>query len=230
MCFYEYDKELDTEAFEDLFAKFLRLDNEKIKQVFNDKCRWALNKDLTDFVLNVFECYFTLGTGEQLVPAKMLREYFLSNKNLVSIIARKYKLLEYIKCDTSEPNYVFDYDYDSSANGHQFIVNIIYLLLYTIYDITKDINNVLQIVRMFVDLVDTESIDKYKLAYKSLGDYLKDNYNSESNFLTFTDIYKLIGFEPNCRFWEYCYLLENYGFYIYKIDFDNKKAYFKIQY
>lgn len=36
--FYEFNEETDTEAFNDLFEKYLNSDNEKIKQVFNDKC------------------------------------------------------------------------------------------------------------------------------------------------------------------------------------------------
>lgn len=226
--FYEYNEDADTEIFDDLFSKYLSSNDEKIKQVINKKCFYELSKDVTDFISNVFVDYFTLGIEGQLVPAKMLSEYFLSEKNLVNIIAKKYKLLDYIKCDRNEFNYTFDYDYDNNPNGHQFVVNIIYLLLYTINDVTKDINDVLQIVKKFVDLVDNEPIDKYELAYKALGDYLKNNY--EINFITFSDIYKIIGFEADCRFWEYYYLLENYGFYVSQIDFNNKRVYYKIQY
>ena len=104
-------------------------------------------------------------------------------------------------------------------------------VLYDIFLKTKNYNDIIQIVRNFICETDTteKDISKINEKYKKLGEYLKskDKYDVEE-YISFEEAENAIGEKLDYKFFRYTNFLHDYGYYIIKVDFKNKRLYLDI--
>lgn len=227
---------------EDLFIKHLKSDNNYILQALIDSSytdnaqnnrKYDCNFDMANagdkllkFVLNdyLFELY-----NESMVELTYRENFYLTDKQLIEIIAKKYNLLDYIKCsDEVRKNASYSY-----TENNIFIVKAVKAVLYAIFLKTRNYNEIMHIVRDFILNTDTsyKNMDKIDEKYKKLGQYLKskDKYDVEE-FITFEEAEKAIEDTLDYQFFRFTNFFHDYGYYITKVDFQNKLLYLDICY
>jgi len=244
IAFYELKvDEYYTPILEDLFIKHLNNEqNRFLKQALTDfsyvdnpeKFRiYDCNFDMANagdrlmkFVLNayLYETY-----NDSMVELTYQEKHYLLDKQLVEIIAKKYNLLDFIKCSEKvreKASYVYSED-------TVFIAKAVKAILYAIFLYTKNYNEIEQIVRDFILKTDTceQNMDRIQEKYKKLGEYLKskDKYDVEE-FITFEEAEKVIEDTLDYQFFRFTNFFHDYGYYITKVDFENKRLYLDICY
>lgn len=227
---------------EDLFLKHLKNNDSYMLQAFTDSSysdypenhrRYDCNFDMANagdrllkFALNdyLFELY-----NESMVELTYREKHYLTDKQLVEIIAKKYNLIDYIKCSDAQKK---DASYEFSEKT-LYLAKAVKAILYAIFKKTKNINEIMQIVHNFILETDTgrKNMDKIDEKYKKLGKYLKskDKYDVQE-YITFEEVEKAIEDTLDYQFFKYTSLFHDYGYYITKVDFNKKIMWLDICY
>lgn len=153
----------------DLFEYWLNKENDScwIKRALTDKSyrnkakrenlsQIKINKDLAtygDAVIKLAYLELFLDKEKQLTEKKSKVE---SDTFLVSKIARRYKMLDYIKKDDTNNELPNSYDYDSfqskNHNRCKYIATAVEALIGAIYKETKDLNKIVELLNKWINL------------------------------------------------------------------------------
>ena len=235
IAFYELESE-EVEIFEDLFSKYLSMDNKFIKRALTHHSSPNLyrgyehNSDmayaggiLLEFVKSnhLFDFY-----NDAMVPLQYFTSHILTDDTLCSNIAKKYDLIKYLDCDQS----ALPADY-SPKNA--ILSDTLKALLFAIYSINLDISEIVEIVREWIFATDTlgPAMPAIRNQYKTLAEYLKkqDPYDVVE-FITFAEVEKIIKQPLDYPFFYFTNIFTDFGYRINKVDFENQKIYLDICY
>lgn len=232
--FYKLDKDSQKEIFEDLFEMYLNLDNRYIKRAL---------RDISKPEYREYECNFDMVVaGDKLmefaiadylydyvdismVSISYFIDYFLTDQQLSTEIAKKYNLLNYIICDDKQK--------PQEYTNHPILSNTIKALLYAIYLCTNSYDVICEIVRNFISLTDNsgKNYDKIRKKYQKLANYLrnKNKYDVQEK-ISFRKVERIIKEKIDYQFFYYPSILCDYGYRITKVDFKKRQIYLDISY
>ena len=109
-----------------------------------------------DAILKLAFCKILFDAGVSNITVE--KQKYESDEAFVKIIARHYKLLEYIKFDEDDSNIPQNYDYLTKPNGkspHKYIATVVEALVAAYYlDNSKNFSLVLEVAREWKRLID----------------------------------------------------------------------------
>lgn len=244
ISFYTKDKDLDKTIFKDLFEEYLTKDNDLIRYSltnisyfkYEKNIEYKSNFDIKSLGKSLFEfalkdSVFNI-TNESLIPSELLCKDILTEKELVEIIAKKYSLWEHILYNKNDKTILTDYVFRSTNDkGNGILVDAIYSMFFAIFELTNNFNNIREIIRNFIFITKPFSNENNaENEYKNLSNYITKKQLNSGDYLTFEEIEKVINKKINSNFLYFTYMLEKYGYYIQKFDFENKLVYIGIVY
>ena len=240
IVFYEYDEKTHEEIFEDLFLKYLQSDNKYIKRALTDGSYACLKNCLSEYEYN----FDMITAGQKLIDllkANYLFDFynssivnlsyflpeFLTDKQLTEVVAKKYNLINFILCnDKVKPkNYEF--------TNNTMLADIVKAVMYAIYLINGNCDDLEDIVRDFILLTDTsyQNIPLIHEKYKKFADYLrnKDKYDVDET-ISFKEVENILGEKLDYQMFYYANFFRDYGYLIKRVDFENEIIYLDISY
>lgn len=100
---------------------------------------------------------------EKVANITVKKQKYESDKILVTVVAKKYNLLEYMRFDRNDPNIPKDYEYKKPPKGqdvkHKYIATTVEALLAAIYlDNKEDFTLIVDIVREWKQMIDESNV------------------------------------------------------------------------
>ena len=206
VAFYDYDEKTDTENFVDLFKNYLSSDNPKIKLAIsggiNSKSLEYQNMIILGDNLLRFLVADAIYSDNDVLKIKQLENFFLTDFQLKTMIAPNYGIEE-----------------NDEAIGK------IKAVLYAIYVLSDNLEDLKQIIRHFIDLTFMKdlNLDAVREEYSKLFEHLQNRNDVIDDKISFDEIGEAIGHKPNYAFFVYYDYLADCGCYKIKtVDFDSE--------